>query len=461
MGRYGSYSDTGALDGTELLLAKKSGTKSVTTKRLAEFAARRGRRVAAIGDSITAYNIYTASDELSFIPNGPLSALQNYWGHRFVFDPLLNKGTGGDTTTQMLARYNADIAANYASFDWLFLHGGTNDVAAIASSAPTAFTNLRDMAIAATTAGKSVAWIAPWPRGVWSGGASSSDGRKALMRLRHLILDFCASTTLPIYCIDAWPDLVDPASSTSDPVTSPVRLLADLVHAASAGAFSRFARRASAVLSPFVPPRPYSNMGGGEVYDATLNPLGNLLTNPACLTATGGTVTNVGGTVPSSWIGVRRSGSFTTLEVVFSTSANAQGYDSDPGNKVIITCNIAGKTSSEIVGFRQSVSSNIAAGDRVYGTMRVRVTNVSNVKHLWLNAVESGTTSFKHGDGAAGIASNNFIYPEDQVWELRTPEFTVLAGNNSINLELQIAMDGTTAATVTAEVSRMMLRKVS
>lgn len=419
-----------------------------------------GRRIAILGDSLAAYNTYTAATETSHTPNGPIAALQSYWGHRFYFDPALNKGVGGNTTAQMLARYDDDIAANYANFDYLVLNGGTND--ASAGTAPAvSFANLMEICNRATDNGKPVALIGPWPRSDVSWNTASG---KRLIQLRDLLMNACYKTTRPIYLIDAWPSLANPTSSSSDPITSPIRVLADLTHGASGGMMHCFAPVAARALS-FIPPRPSRMAGAADVYDATDNPYGNLLTNASFLTTTGGSKdADVGGTVQSSWQAKDRGGSFTSSEVVVSTKTGIPCIDAIPGNYAVITCNIASvKTSNEIVGFKQdiSVAGKWAAGDLIEAGMVVYAENVANLKSLSCSLVDSdGSTQYFWKDGPTQISLNNFCYPESQCWHLQPPIATIRANPSTLSLEFQAAFDASSAnASATFYIGAPFVRK--
>lgn len=427
-----------------------------------------GRRVLIIGDSQVAYNLYQVGTDTYFTSNGLLSALQNRWGHRFYVDPSLIKGVGGETSAQVLARYATDVAANYANFDWLIIQCGAND-ATQAVAASTTIANIQTMADAAMAAGKRVIIISPFPRSTWTGAANTTNSRNIMLNQRKRLADYVATTQKKVILIDSFPDLVNPASATSDPVSSPVALLADGLHAATAGMFSFAARRAEAVLSPHVPPRPYRFSGAADAYDATYNPYGNLLPNAAFLTTSGGTISNGSGTMPSGYNLQRYSGSFINAEVVASNVAGAAGYDSAAGAKTRIAVNIAsGKTSNEIVAVQiiNRITSGFTAGTtRMYAACRVDLSNVANMKQVFLSVNERDavpTTLKQYGDGSSQIVSGNFLYPENQAWDLRTPDFVVQPTTASIGLNIQSVFDASAgAATANVDISGCELRAIS
>lgn len=427
-----------------------------------------GRRVAIIGDSQVAYNIYQVGTDTNYTPNGLLAALQNRWGHRFYFDPALNKGVGGETSAQVLTRYNTDVAANYSRFDWLIIQCGAND-ATQAIAASTTVANIQTMADAAVKNGKRVIIISPFPRSTWTGAASTTNSRNIMLNQRKRLADYVASTRNKVILIDAFPDLVNPASATSDPITSPIAAMADGLHASSGGMFSLAARRMAAVLDAHVPPRPYRFSGAADAYDATHNPYGNLLSNAAFLTTSGGTISNGSGTMPSGWTLTRYSGSYVNGEVVASNIAGAAGYDSQSGAKTRIAVNIAsGKSSNEIAAVQiiTRITTGFTPGvTRMFAACEVELSTVANMKSIYLNVNERDsvpTTLKQYGDGLPQITSSNFLYPESQKWFLRTPEFTVNANTASIGLNVQAAFDASSAgATANVDISACELRAIS
>lgn len=90
-----------------------------------------GRSMVLLGDSITLANGVEPSDKGYF--NWTNTAARQLW------DVAHNAGVGGDSTTQMLARVNADVIDRHPA--WCMVLGGVNDVAAD-TAAETTIANL-------------------------------------------------------------------------------------------------------------------------------------------------------------------------------------------------------------------------------------------------------------------------------------------------------------------------------
>lgn len=426
-----------------------------------------GRRLGAIGTSITAYNVYKPGTEVSFTSNGIISALQARWGNRFYIDPNMVFGYSGATTDIVINNFAATIAKNYNNLDWVWVESNPNDATNSINPAVTV-ANIIDMVTRCTDQGIKVILQLPMPR---SFAGDTAAIRNRTISQRERLMDWASNNPRNVYVLDFWRDLQDPASATSADITTPIRVLQDGLHPSIGGAFSRCARRAEAVLGSFVPPRPIVMAGAADVYDATNNPYGNLLPNAAFLTATGGTATNVNGTLPSSYLGIKRAGSFLTTEVVFSNVAGTAGYDGNITARTLAAVNIAsGKTSNEVFGFKLStnLSTNFAIGDKVFAYCEIDLDTVANMKNHVLKATEyvGGSPSMAYGAGGSQLASSDFLYPETQKHYLRTPDFIIGATNggttNGLNLEYQPSFDASTGnATANIYISAIQLRRVA
>lgn len=116
------------------------------------YGVRQPKRCLLFGDSITAigsslYGAAGSAQPPARWPNNTASYNQEGWWNwanhllngQLFLDPTLNKGKSGDTTVNMLARFQADVLNNLANFDIAFILGGANDITSgVATSTITA-----------------------------------------------------------------------------------------------------------------------------------------------------------------------------------------------------------------------------------------------------------------------------------------------------------------------------------
>lgn len=146
-----------------------------------------GRRVAALGDSLTRYNdvnpnIYpSVTDTTAFESVGPLRWLNWISGQAFDLPPERNFGVSGQTTTEILARVGDVIACNPTL---VFVLGGANDPAE-GIDRQTTVLNLQSICRQLIAAGAYVVLIGAPPRQTW--GTLSGDAVQVAQRGRFWI----------------------------------------------------------------------------------------------------------------------------------------------------------------------------------------------------------------------------------------------------------------------------------
>lgn len=162
--------------------------------------------IVAIGDSITA-GAYSALGYPSLLPV-------------FIAATITNKGVSGDTTAQMLARFQADVVS--AAPAMALILGGTNDVQ---NGTPTATTmvNLEAMVSQAQAAHIEPVLVAPLPR--------SNVSHPQLVALRSGIVQWAAAHG--VRYVDPWYVFQDPGN----PGSMRANLTSDGVHPNARGAW--------------------------------------------------------------------------------------------------------------------------------------------------------------------------------------------------------------------------------
>jgi len=441
-----------------------------------------GTRVALMGDSITAYNTYTSGNETDYGQTGFFTAFNQLSGHKLFLDPALNKGTGGDTSSMMAARYDADIAANYASFDWLFCGPiGTNDYNASISPSTT-IANTKAMANKALAAGKRVVLQGIFPRTGWgaNNGVQKTQATKQQLYINRAIRQWAQSLApiAPIYFVDSWRELSDPANPGTTGggggYVINTAAFADGLHLSGYGA-ALVGRRLNDELSARLPPSTYGGFGAVDGFDATENIYGNGLANPTFLTTTGGTATSVtaAGGVPANWKAQQfqtGAGSPTTADVVYSTvSAPAIGYDARLGNIAQFAVSIASGKASVTKVVLQSVNVNTAGfwviGAKYRAIARVKLTGLAKFAGAsgGLSYTPDNATQYSRADGAP---NNGYAWSQDdQTLTLVSPDLTIPSDAQTnaygwLTVNLYFDATGASAAAGTAQITDVQLVRV-
>ena len=485
------------LDGAETVLGVKGGAAALLPyARPVAF----GRRAALFGDSIAAYNTYASNQGgAGYHPNGAgsleldhgqagfFTAFQQISGQRLTLDPVMNRAVSGLTSSQMLARFDADIAANYSAFDWLFLMGGTNDPSA-GIAKETTLANLQAMATAALRNGKSVALFTILPRNSSSWGSGATANMRRLLWVNTQLRSWASrllSAGAPLHLVDAFGEWANPSSTVtaaSSGYSVATGVAADGLHPSGYGAYL-IGRRMADTLGPFLPAPANAAMGAIDGFDATDNPCGVALLNPIFATTTGGTATAVTASagVPANWALTQTAGSSspTASEVSYATlSPEAAGYGARQGSKAQISVAIAsGKTAfssqsyTNIVRFRSdNVTHSGFPGFWTPGAVyqlsaRLKLSGLQGYAgaSLALQAAPS-SNNYVRIDGSPNVTGGTSWGQDDQTLTLTTPSltFSEAAGASPFGLAtLYLYFDArTAAATGVVQVSDLQLRRI-
>lgn len=460
---------------------------------------RQPSRVAFMGDSITAQMVVSGpgtgsvtdgfvagSRQVDWSAIGWFTHLQHRIGHRFNAQPSLNKGIGGNTTNQMAARFDADIAANYAAFDILVMGPvGTNDGPASITK-ETTLANIQAMAGKALAAGKAVVLMTILPRSGWSGASGTNKtlwGNGYLWvnaQLRHWVRTLGA--VAPLHLVDPFADLSDPANSANFGGAYSILGAAfqDGLHPNQLGA-AIIARRAEVDLAGLIATLPGNALRSSGIIDAyaqTQNPWGNALANAGLLTTTGGSISGATATapsgVPANWTvsqALTGGGAVTASEASLETVAPpTAGFGAQLGRAAQVTVALAsGKASISRVGFYQTGISPAGfwtPGRKVVGSARVALSGLAGfvgAEAVLLYTPDGGTTTWQARDGVHSQGYAAAVQEDQTVW-LRTPELTVPSNaitNLSVGLYVNLFFDArTSAASGVARIGDLQLRAV-
>lgn len=410
------------------------------------------RRALVIGDSLANLNIIDDGTHYGYQQNGVLSAYNQRYGHKLFLDLALNKGVSGNTTTQMLARYDADVAANYDSFDIALIIGGVNDYGNSIMAATT-LSNIQTMVSALLNAGK---WVVLFTLPPNNGGGGSIDQTMAYLNVNSHLRNYVktVSTKTPLFLIDTWRDQSDPASSIGAPATGTT---IDGTHLSALGG-SLWARRMNATMGTWLDAVDITNTSQAEAYHASFNPLGNLLDNPGFATTSGGNGFGVGGTIVGSWTAERDGGSFTSAEVVGSVVTTPAGFGAAGGNKQRFTISIAGKSSNELLNFFPTSPAAVVVGGTYVLSAKVDISNISNLKMVLADLYFAGAGK-EVVDG--WNPDGGFMPSDDRTLYLWTPPFVAPPGSTGLSPFFTTVLDGSAAASVTMDIYDVMAQRVA
>ena len=218
-------------------------------------------------------------------------------------------------------------------------------------------------------------------------------------------------------------------------------------------------------INTIIPPWHEPNYSQGDVYDATNNPGGNLLTN-GMLQGTGGTASTCTGTVPNST-------TLVTGGLGGGACAGTVGTTSDGRPTMTVTMSgTSTGTNLKAFFYQEALSlANFSAGDTIYAEGCVSLgpnTGLSDAAVVLLtteNAVTYFATTGSGGGGAApssGYAMSGGGCGPGFVMQI-TPPRTLTAIPTKVELDLSVDLLGTTSGTVisgTVTYASMAIRKV-
>lgn len=441
-----------------------------------------GYKVALAGDSITrqvndiAYSAGSNS-RLNDEALGYIGWLQFY--SRFAFDYELtigaydfpaqtidpvtsgNFGISGNNTTQLLARIQ-DVV-DYAP-DICFLCIGTNDISSTSTSYATITSNMTGIVNALTNAGILVVWTPITPRSYW-GALTAGEivtRRNVMMRVNDFIRQFPYTNSNPqVIVCDTWPEMCDSTSADGDPIAG-ILQTGDNLHFAPKGG-QIWGRELWDLLQTIIPPRPNRlPVSQRDVYQATENPTGNLLTNGLLTGTAGSKGTDVSGNVATSMIASRSASAGTFLVVA---SKGGTSMDGTPGTyqRFVITGNGAGDADDSLT-LKQTVdiTTNFAAGDIIEAGCNAAWTGVTGTfREMKLGMEIYDSVAGQYTISFLDQFSNTDPFPNaDASGMFKTQPFQIPATATGLNLRVTIRFDNTGACGGTFDIGNMFIRKV-
>lgn len=373
-------------------------------------------------------------------------------GHKFK---CINAGIGGDSSAQMLARFDRDVTIHNP--DVVVLCGFRNDPYKGFTLAQTK-ANMALLLAKCRAIGAQL-WILTMPPQPSTFGAWTTAIRDLIIQQRRYLVNFAQDNRLP--CLD-WATLgagttqmQDPTSTNAVPSTGMINAT-DLVHATNAAGYIAAKGLAAIANAAFPSAQPAL---ARNVTD------GGAFTNPT-FTGTGGTATNGTGTVTgviatNCTVQVLAGTGVATCSQVARTIAN----DGDNAGNWQRVSFAAAAANDQFCIKLQDVHSAFTNGDLVRFQVAARLVSGANCREIsHKTTVQCATTGNKVYTDQAVTAAQSYAYPEPwggtigQDMPVRSPNAT--HGNITV-LQPQIIFTANAAGTFVVDVACASIEKVN
>jgi hypothetical protein len=401
------------------------------------------RIMAALGDSRTDY-LTSANGYENLSPLNHLRFLT-----RQAFDlPIENNfGVGGDTSTMMLARVDAMLAATDAAV--IVVWGPTNDRGGANMTYAASVANMEAIRDKIIAAGRICWFIAEAPRGDATFTSNRLSGQQLgnHIRMRQWFLD--QRNTPGVYVSDPWPRLADPHSTTGDAI---VGKFYDGLHQSVVGAHD--IALSMLPVADFLYPRldlvPVTN---SDVYHASQNPNGCLVANPMFSGTAGAPGTGGSGDLADGWLGSNSggaSGATRTYSKYLEDGIEWQQVDiggtptgSSPSIELVRQIGITGLNEGDVL--RGVADVYIDEGSTGILGIGLRITDQTN-NVSWTDMDRYATPSYIPDVAMSGV--------------MQTPDAVVASGSPDIRFQLTAWLDQNVPCAATVWIKSAAVRKV-
>jgi len=382
-------------------------------------------KIVQFGDSITAYGNNTGNPY--FDSWGFTTWLNIYTGGRLLLPSGGNKGVGGNTTVQMIARLGAALALNPAVVTFI---GGTNDIAVLGSPAATIQANIKTIVDAFTSINAVVVIGTILPR----------YGTSALTAPQEVIRQ-----SVNAYILTLAGDKVKVVNNETN-MTGAGLYQSDGLHPATNGAQILGANMANPIIGLL----PTFRITDSVAQD-------NALTTNIALTGTSGSVNGATGQVATSYtLNASNSGGATVVGSKTSTGTYNQQVITISGNKTLTNKLIQFGTSS-------FATAALTTGSITNSFLDYEIlTPLVNVKGIAIS------TNY---NGAGGYLADSYSYfPIDAVvpsypvgrYQLRGYNFVAPASVTNVDMFVTIFLnDGSVAVSGSIKIWKAAVQKIS
>lgn len=404
-----------------------------------------GCTMALLGDSISARCSTNTSTQKRYESYGYATWLRILSRGYFNFPLANNFGVTGDNLTQIAARVPSVIAARP---DICFVEGGTNDLGESRTFAAMQ-TDMSYILAQLLRAGIQVVVYHITPR-----DAATTTQQQVRQRFNRWLTeiglgraDLVAAAGLPAgllpIVVNANPYITDQSNG---------QWLAgyddadDGVHPSVTGAYW-MGHAAWQALAPGLPIRYDAWADYNDLYNATNNPNGNLLTAQSGLFAgSGGTITPSGGfsgsgTLAAGWT-LSASQTSTTAVVCSKENPRTDGFNSGERQRLVYTTTVAGGAAEVYNMFK--TTTDVAPGDTIQFEVAYELLSHSGVTAIDLQLRQDGGVTAQSAFDCSPV--NQVIPNVAHRGVLRTPPMTTVANTTGATGFIQFRMNSTSGA---------------
>ena len=381
------------------------------------------KKIAVFGDSRTEQNSLETSNNTV-----RLKRLSDYgylaWAHYFTsgnIELVCNAGIGGNTTTQMLSRFNTDVLP-YAP-DELWGEAGINDYAMTEEDTISNLSSIFDLCDAN---GIYVRWCTISP--LASAHATFSAANVARICNINKWLREQALTRKNFTLVDSFSAMID-RSSTNGVPKSGMMQTDDSIHQSPKGAMAQgYAYAQSFIKDNQI--LDYLPQFAGQRYSLS-SAFKQVFNNPL-FTSTGGTNSTSGvvtGTIPANCT-ISKTGTWGAGLVTSALVARADGF----GYDWVLTVTNAGAENDELSITTDELASSISNSDILYACAEVSLSGLAKNRGCYLeirstvDGVFSNVSTLEYGayqPVATDAWTDDMYNQEDMVGVMKTPNLTI------------------------------------
>lgn len=381
------------------------------------------KRIATFGDSRTEQISVETSNAVT-----RLKRVTDYgylaWAHYFTsgnIEFVCNAGIGGNTTTQMLSRFNSDVLPFLP--DELWGEGGINDYALSEETTKANLTSIFDLADAN---GIYVRWSTISPLAAAHATFSAANVARICNINKWLKEQALIRKNLTV--VDSFSAMIDRASTNGIPKSGMMQT-DDSIHQSPKGALAQGYAYAQSFLKDhniF----DYLPQFAGERYSLS-SAFKQLFNNPL-FTDTGGTNSTSGvvtGTIPANCT-ISKTGTWGAGLVTSALVARADGF----GYDWVLTVTNAGAENDELSILMDDISAYVTNGDVLYAAAEVSMSGLLKNRGFQLeirsivNSVFSSVSTLEYAatQPVATDAWTDVMYNQDNVTGvMKTPKLTL------------------------------------
>lgn len=415
--------------------------------------------IACLGDSITAQGSLNTDTSQSYNNYGYFTWLRILSLQRVHIPVTHNFGVSGERLDQIRLRVNDVINADPKPHYCIVL-AGTNDVGT--RTVQDMVTDMKAILAKLITYG-----IRPIVMPILPRSDLVTSQLQKLMRFDTWLREYVRTQEWIIF-VDPTQAWIDYANTDGDPRTD---FTQDGLHPTQTGAYV-IGKALADALEPLIPEQHFYVQHVLDIYDASNNPEGNLLTNGTLnygiMQGTSGTKTASTGFTPSGnvatgWTLSRSNATSTMTAVASKEDPRTDGPATGARQKVVIASTVAGGANELVLLTPTFTQGNVVAGDVVYAEAKFEISGMTKVMSVELRLTDTRTgDSQNNHDGAW---SSYTVYLEDAtdsiIGVLKTHPLTIRSDHSSLTCNIAVRLDNTAGdAGATIYISDVSLRKV-